>query len=45
MPDGSLEAINEWAFEQFDEPLLDDGEVLTVNLALLETMLGRSNAA
>ncbi len=45
MPDGSLEVINEWAFEQFDEPLLDDGNVLTVNLALLETMLGRPNAA
>lgn len=31
MPSGALEAINEWAYERFDDPLLDDDGDLTVN--------------
>jgi TerB-C domain len=38
MPDGSLETINEWAFERFDEPLLEDGDTLTVNISMLGPM-------
>ena len=45
MPDGSLEAINEWAFERFDEPLLEDGVTLTVNPALLARMAERAHGA
>ena len=35
MPDGALEIINEWSFEKFDEPLIEDGDVLTIELPLL----------
>ena len=35
MPDGALEAINEWAFEHFDEPIIEDGDPLTLNASLL----------
>lgn len=36
MPDGALEAINEWAFDLFDEPLVEDGDPIVVNAALLQ---------
>lgn len=36
MPDGALEVINEWALETLDEPLIEDGEPLSVNLELLQ---------
>jgi hypothetical protein len=45
MPDGALEAINEWAFEQFDEPLIEDDDPLTLNASLLSRMTGRADAA
>lgn len=45
MPDGALEAINEWAFEQFDEPLIEDDELLTLNASLLGRVTGRADAA
>lgn len=35
LPDGTMEAINEWAFDRFDAPLLDDGDSVTVDMALL----------
>ena len=35
LPDGAMEAINEWAFDRFDAPLLDDGDAVSVNVALL----------
>lgn len=45
MPDGSLEAINEWAFDHFDEPFIEDTEPMIVNVSLLGPMLERANAA
>ncbi|MBS4049316.1 MAG: TerB family tellurite resistance protein [Alphaproteobacteria bacterium] len=30
MPDGAVETINEWAFDTFDEPLLDGDETIVV---------------
>jgi hypothetical protein len=35
MPAGALEMINEWSFERFDEPLIDDGAVLSIARHLL----------
>ena len=35
MPDGAMEAINEWAFDHFDDALLEDGEIVAVNASLL----------
>ena len=30
LPDGAMETINEWAFEKYDEPVLEDGEHVDV---------------
>ncbi len=35
LPDGALEAINEWAYDAFGEPLIEDGDPVTVSLDLL----------
>ncbi len=35
MPDGAMEAINEWAFDRYGDALVEDGDPLLVNLALL----------
>jgi hypothetical protein len=35
MPDGALETINEWAFDRFDAPLVEDGDPIVVNALLL----------
>lgn len=45
MPDGALEAINEWAFERFDEAFAEDGDVIAINRALIEETDERSEAA
>jgi tellurite resistance protein len=39
LPDGAIETINEWAFDQFDDVLLEDGESIVIHrdrLHLLE---------
>lgn len=36
MPDGAIETINEWAFDRFDEAVLDDDDPITVTLSLLQ---------
>ena len=35
LPDGAMEVINEWAFEKYDEPILEDGEPIEVYADLL----------
>ncbi|NHO31397.1 hypothetical protein GOB85_02610 [Acetobacter sp. LMG 1636] len=40
MPDGALEAINEWAYDTFDEELIEDGEPLILNMTLLTDAAG-----
>lgn len=40
MPDGAIETINEWAYDFFDEALVEDGDPLTINLALLPNTPG-----
>lgn len=44
MPNGCLEAINEWAFDHFEEPLIEDGEIMTINGSLVGAMAVRVNA-
>lgn len=34
MPDGALETLNDWAFETFGEPLIDDADVVSLNAAV-----------
>jgi len=36
MIDGSIETINDWAFEHVDAPLIEEGEVIYVDLDLAE---------
>lgn len=38
--DGAIEAINDWAFDRFDEALLDDGCDIVVNNAILKLAQG-----
>ena len=40
MPDGAIETINEWAYDSFDEALVEDGDPLTINVALLSDVPG-----
>ena len=41
MPDGALEAINEWAFDRYGDALVEDGDALILNLDLLAQDLPR----
>lgn len=34
LPDGAIEKINDWAFDRFDEPLLEDGEQVIMDARL-----------
>ncbi|MBV1825629.1 MULTISPECIES: TerB N-terminal domain-containing protein [Komagataeibacter] len=43
MPDGALEAINEWAYDTFDEELIEDGDPLIINMALLADAPGAAS--
>ncbi|MDA8041437.1 MAG: TerB family tellurite resistance protein, partial [Pirellulales bacterium] len=36
MPDGALEVINEWSFGKFDDIMIDDGDLISVNRELVE---------
>ena len=36
MPDGAIETINEWGFDRYDEPVLEDGETIAVAEHLLQ---------
>jgi len=36
LPGGTLENLNEWAFENFDDAILDDGDPVNVNVSVLE---------
>jgi hypothetical protein len=38
LPDGAIETINEWSFDHFDEPLLEDGEHIVLSAALRERL-------
>jgi hypothetical protein len=35
LPDGAVEAINEWAYDELGDELIEDGDPLTINVALL----------
>ena len=35
LPDGAIETINEWGFDTFDEPALEDGELVYIGEHLL----------
>ena len=38
MPDGALEALNEWAYEKFDEAIVEDGDPIVVQPTIAERM-------
>lgn len=35
MPDGAIETINDWGFDRFDEPVVEDGDLLVIPAHLL----------
>lgn len=35
MPDGAIETINDWGFDRFDEPVIEDGDLLVIPAHLL----------
>ena len=35
MPGGALEAVNEWAYERFEEPLIEEDEEFQINVGLV----------
>lgn len=39
LPGGAIEVINNWAFDSFEEPILEEDNGLTVNLKLYEKVL------
>ena len=39
LADGSLEEINEWAFDRFDEPLIEDGDPVMIAARLRDRIL------
>ena len=45
MPDGAMEALNEWAFDKYGTALLEDGDLVIVNRELLSDNLGAITAA
>ncbi len=38
MPDGALEALNEWAYEKFDAAIVEDGDPIVVQPTIAERM-------
>ena len=45
MADGSLEEINEWAFDRFDEPLIEDGDPVMIAARLRDRILDLKDKA
>ena len=39
MVDGAMEVLNEWAFENANAPLIDDGEPLYVDISLAKEII------
>lgn len=35
MPGGAAEFLNEWSFDRFDDAIIEDGDPMTINIALL----------
>lgn len=40
LADGAMETINEWAYEKFEEPLIDEDGMLQVNMSLINQPRG-----
>jgi len=45
LPDGAIEKINDWAFDRFDEPLLEDGEQVIMDARLRSRLAELREAA
>jgi hypothetical protein len=39
MVDGAMEVLNEWAFENANAPLIDDGEPIYVDVSLAKEIV------
>ncbi len=38
MPDGALETLNDWALEKFEDEIVEHGETVAINAALLDSL-------
>jgi hypothetical protein len=45
LPEGAMERINDWSFERFDEPLLEDGDEIVMASHLRERLAELREAA
>jgi hypothetical protein len=43
MPSGALDRINEWGFEQFDDMLVEEGEIFTISVHILPRLASVRN--
>ena len=39
MPDGAMETLNEWAFENLDAPLIENGEPVYIDIELVRGII------
>jgi hypothetical protein len=45
MPEGAIETINEWGFDRFGEPVLDDDDIVRVSPDILDQIMPMGAAA
>ena len=38
MPDGALEVLNDWSLERFEDDVVEDGETVAINAALVDSL-------
>ncbi len=38
MPDGALETLNDWSLERFEDDVVEDGETVAINAALVDSL-------
>lgn len=39
MPDGAMEAINEWAYNQTNAPIIDDGDPVNIDINIYNEII------
>lgn len=45
MPEGAIETINEWGFDRFGEPVLDDDDIVMISPEILDQIMPMGAAA
>jgi hypothetical protein len=42
MPDGAIEALNDWAFDNFEEPLIEEGNPLILSVSCVAALAAKN---